>query len=202
MAELELSKREVEKKRDELQELATRDPLTGCLNRRSAFARLDKLFLEARASEQPLCCIMTDIDHFKLFNDRHGHAVGDQVLQAVTRSLGSALREVDLLCRYGGEEFLIILPGVDPVQACAVAERLRVDVQTRAGASIRTTSGLEVTSSFGVATLAPDITDPAQMIDRADQALYRAKKGGRNCVMTYSSKAAPPQSVASMMTGT
>ncbi len=202
MAPLEESKTEVEKKNSELQELATRDPLTGCLNRRSAFAKLDKLFLEARHSGQPLCCIMTDIDHFKLFNDRHGHAVGDQVLQAVTRSLGSALREVDLLCRYGGEEFLIILPGVDPVQACAVAERLRVDVQTRAGASIRSTSGLEVTSSFGVATLGPDITDPAQMIDQADQALYSAKKGGRNCVMTYSSKTAMPQSAPEALTGT
>jgi diguanylate cyclase (GGDEF)-like protein len=112
------------------------------------------------------------------------------------------LREVDLLCRYGGEEFLIILPGVDPVQACAVAERLRVDVQTRAGASIRSTSGLEVTSSFGVATLGPDITDPAQMIDQADQALYSAKKGGRNCVMIYSSKTAAPQRAPEALTGT
>lgn len=190
MSELESAKREVDRKNTELQELATRDPLTGCLNRRSAFAKLDKLFMEAREGAQPLCCIMSDIDHFKLFNDKHGHAVGDQVLQAVTRSLGSALREVDLLCRYGGEEFLIILPGVDQAHACAVAERLRADVQTRAGSSIRSTSGLEVTSSFGVATLGPDIIDPAQMIDRADQALYTAKKTGRNRVVAYQVRAA------------
>jgi diguanylate cyclase (GGDEF)-like protein len=185
MGELEESKREVEKKNDALQELATRDPLTGCLNRRALFNRLERLFLDARDKGHPLCCIMSDIDHFKLFNDRHGHAVGDQVLQAVTRSLGSALREVDLLARYGGEEFCIILPEADLAQACAVAERLRADVQVRAGQSIRSTSGLEVTSSFGVSVIDAEILDPAQLIDRADKALYAAKKAGRNRVMTY-----------------
>ena len=185
MAELEDAKREVDKKNDELLQLATRDPLTGCLNRRALFDRLESLFAHARQSGQPLCCIMTDIDHFKSFNDRHGHAVGDQVLRAVTRSLASALREVDLLCRYGGEEFCIILPGVELEAASAVAERLRADVQARAGASIRSTSGIEVTSSFGVANLMPDTNDPAEMIDQADQALYSAKKSGRNCVRRF-----------------
>jgi diguanylate cyclase (GGDEF)-like protein len=189
MAELEESKREVEKKNDALQELATRDPLTGCLNRRALFSRLERLFLEAREKGHPLCCIMSDIDHFKQFNDRHGHAVGDQVLQAVTRSLGSALREVDLLARYGGEEFCIVLPDADLEQACAVAERLRTDVQGRAGQSIRSTSGLEVTSSFGVSVIDDGIVDPAQLIDRADKALYAAKEAGRNCVMTYQASA-------------
>ena len=185
MTELEESKREVEKTNDALQQLATRDPLTGCLNRRALFDKLEPLFVDARESGRPLCCIMTDIDHFKSFNDRHGHAVGDQVLQSVTRSLASALREVDLLCRYGGEEFCIILPGVDLEQACAVAERLRSDIQGRAGASIRSTSGLEVTSSFGVAIAGPDTCDPSQMIDLADKALYSAKHSGRNCVQAY-----------------
>ena len=185
MAELEESKREIEKKNDELLKLATRDPLTGCLYRRALFEKLEPLFASARGKGRSLCCIMTDIDHFKSFNDRYGHVLGDQVLQSVTRSLGSALREVDLLCRYGGEEFCIILPEVDMEQACAIAERLRVDVQTRAGASIRSTSGLEVTSSFGVSTIGPETIDPSQLIDMADQALYRAKHAGRNCVKTF-----------------
>jgi len=185
MAELEESKREIEKKNDELLKLATRDPLTGALNRRALFDRFEPLFANARDKGRPLCCVMTDIDHFKAFNDRHGHALGDQVLQAVTRSLSSALREVDLLCRYGGEEFCIVLPDVDLEQACAIAERLRVDVQTRAGSSIRSTSGLEITSSFGVASIGPDTFDPAQLIDRADQALYQAKHAGRNCVNIF-----------------
>jgi diguanylate cyclase (GGDEF)-like protein len=115
--------------------------------------------------------------------------VGDQVLQAVTRRLGSALREVDLLARYGGEEFCIVLPDADLEQACAVAERLRTDVQGRAGQSIRSTSGLEVTSSFGVSVIDDGIVDPAQLIDRADKALYAAKEAGRNCVMTYQASA-------------
>ena len=185
IADLEGAKREIEKKSDALLQLATRDPLTGCLNRRALFDKLEPLFVNARTSGLRLCCIMTDIDHFKSFNDRHGHAVGDQVLQAVTRSLASALREVDLLCRYGGEEFCIILPDVDLEQACAIAERLRADVQGRAGASVRSTSGLAVTSSFGVARFGPEINDPAEMIDMADKALYSAKKSGRNCVMAF-----------------
>ena len=191
MALLEEAKREVDKKNDELLQLATRDPLTGALNRRALFEKLEAQFAHARKTGQPLCCIMTDIDHFKSFNDRHGHAVGDQVLRAVTRSLASALREVDLLCRYGGEEFCIILPGVDLEHACDVAERLRSDVQARAGASIRSTGGLDVTSSFGVARLEPDTTDPAEMIDRADQALYNAKKSGRNCVKAFEQPIVP-----------
>ena len=185
MAQLEEAKREVDKKNDELLLLATRDPLTGALNRRALFEKLETQFAHARRTGQPLCCIMSDIDHFKSFNDRHGHAVGDQVLRAVTRSLASALREVDLLCRYGGEEFCIILPGVELQQACDVAERLRSDVQARAGASLRSTGGLDVTSSFGVACLEADTTDPAEMIDWADQALYLAKKSGRNCVKAF-----------------
>ena len=94
LAELEQSKLEIEKKNDELLKLATRDPLTGCLNRRALFDKLEPLFVGAREKGRELCCIMTDIDHFKSFNDRYGHALGDQVLQSVTRSLASALREV------------------------------------------------------------------------------------------------------------
>ena len=192
LAELEESKHEVERKNMELQQLATRDPLTGCLNRRALFGRIDGLFADASARGSTLCCIMSDIDHFKLFNDKYGHAVGDQVLQAVTRSLGSALREVDLLCRYGGEEFCIFLPDIGLEQAVAVAERLRQDVQLRAGASIRSIAGLEVTSSFGVSTMGPDVRDPVQMIDMADQALYDAKEAGRNRVLIFREKLPKP----------
>ena len=125
---------------------------------------------------------MTDIDHFKEFNDRYGHAVGDQVLQAVARSLSSGLRATDLLCRYGGEEFCILLPGLDAKQAAEIAERLRSEVERRAGPSVRTSEGLNVTSSFGVAELRGDFADPAVLIDEADKALYVSKRGGRNRV--------------------
>jgi diguanylate cyclase (GGDEF)-like protein len=185
MTELTRAKEEVELKNEELLRLATRDPLTGCFNRRALFERIEALFAATRASGASLCCIMTDIDHFKSFNDKHGHAVGDQVLQATANKLGGALRDMDILARYGGEEFCIILPGISLEQACQVAERLRGDVETQAGASVRSTPGLKVTSSFGVSIFEPEMADPAQLIDHADQALYAAKKGGRNCVRTF-----------------
>lgn len=182
MADLEKSREQIEKQNEELRSLASRDPLTGAFNRRAFFEKLDAIFSKARADSQPLCCIMTDIDHFKSFNDRYGHAVGDQVLRAVTRSLSGGLREVDLLCRYGGEEFCIALPGVGVEEACSIAERLRAEVESRAGKSVRTTQGIVVTSSFGVSVLQPGISDPADLIDQADKALYAAKTGGRNRV--------------------
>ena len=182
MADLEKSREQIEQQNEELRTLANRDPLTGCYNRRAFFERMDGLFAASRDGSQPLSCIMTDIDHFKSFNDRYGHAVGDQVLRAVSRNLGGGLRDVDLLCRYGGEEFCIILPGVGVEEACAIAERLRAEVESRAGKSVRTTQGIVVTSSFGVAVLRPDTADPADLIDQADKALYEAKTGGRNCV--------------------
>lgn len=185
MTALMQTKEEVERKNEELLRLATRDPLTGCLNRRALFEKLDMLFFEARDRGLPLCCIMTDIDHFKSFNDRHGHAVGDQVLQSTSQRLAGALRDMDVLARYGGEEFCIVLPGVTLEQARTVAERLRSDVEALAGSSIRSTRDLRVTSSFGLSIFEPGITDPSELIDRADQALYAAKKGGRNCVRVY-----------------
>jgi diguanylate cyclase (GGDEF)-like protein len=182
MADLEKSRQQIEKQNEELRGLASRDPLTGAYNRRAFFEKLDAVFASSRAASTPLACIMSDIDHFKSFNDRYGHAVGDQVLRAVTRCLSGGLREVDLLCRYGGEEFCIALPGVGIEEAVSIAERLRVEVESRAGKSVRTTQGMSVTASFGVSVLGGRITDPSDLIERADKALYTAKTGGRNCV--------------------
>ena len=184
-AELNESKAQIERQNEELRRLATRDPLTGCLNRRAFSEKLDPLFAAAQGASTALTLFITDIDHFKSFNDRYGHAVGDQVLQVFARSLSSGLRECDLLCRYGGEEFLIVLPGLDAAQAAEVAERLRVEVGERAGKGVRSTPGLAITASFGVASLTADITDPAQIIERADQAMYVAKRSGRNRVTQW-----------------
>lgn len=183
--QLKQSQEELEHKNEELQRLATRDPLTGCLNRRAFYEALDKLYAQARDGGPGLCCIMSDIDHFKLFNDRYGHAVGDQVLQAVARTLSGGMRAIDLLCRYGGEEFCIVLPGAPLEVANAVAERLRSDIEVRAASSVRSTQSLKITSSFGVAILTPEMTGPAQLIEHADQALYAAKDSGRNRVQTW-----------------
>jgi diguanylate cyclase (GGDEF)-like protein/PAS domain S-box-containing protein len=185
LAELELSREQIRRQNEELQHLASRDPLTGCLNRRAFFDLIEELFVTAVDQGHGFCCIMTDIDHFKQFNDRYGHAVGDEVIRAIVRTLQFGLRNNDLLCRYGGEEFCIVLPETNLDQALEIAERLRADVEVRAGLSVRTTEGLKITSSFGVAALAREIRDPAELIDRADVALYQSKQNGRNRVTAW-----------------
>jgi diguanylate cyclase (GGDEF)-like protein/PAS domain S-box-containing protein len=182
MADLEQSREKINAQNEELRLLAMRDALTGCYNRRALFERFEQLIAKSRADGSPLSCIMTDIDHFKSINDTHGHATGDKVLQAVAKALGSGLRDADLLARYGGEEFCIALPGVGIEEAAEIAERLRSEIESRAGRGIRSAPGVTVTSSFGVMALTPAISDPAMLIDEADKALYLSKKAGRNRV--------------------
>ena len=180
---LDESNEQIRQQNEELTKLATRDPLTGCLNRRAFFDKVKIVLETARESGMPVSCIMSDIDHFKGFNDKHGHAVGDQVLQVVSRSLTQGVRNEDLLCRYGGEEFCIVLPGLNLSKGAEVAERLRASIESMAGSSLRTTERLKVTSSFGVSQLEAGSLDEADLINRADQALYEAKRQGRNRVV-------------------
>lgn len=185
MGKLKKTQGELEEKNEELFRLATRDPMTGAFNRRAFFAEAEKILEDYRVSKQPLCAIMSDIDHFKKFNDVHGHAIGDKVIVAFAKSLGVPLRTSDMLCRYGGEEFVVLLPGADRKVAMGIAERLRQEVEQRSGPSIRHTVPLNITSSFGVALLEDDVVDLTMLIDRADQGLYVAKKSGRNRVKFY-----------------
>jgi diguanylate cyclase (GGDEF)-like protein/PAS domain S-box-containing protein len=185
LAELEESREQIRRQNEDLQLLASRDPLTGCLNRRAFFDKLEDLFVKYREDRVGFSCIMTDIDHFKQFNDRYGHAVGDEVIRALVRTLQAGLRNDDLLCRYGGEEFCIILPATDLAVTAEIAERLRADVESHAGMSVRTTGGLSITSSYGVATIGAEMRDPAELIERADQALYASKQNGRNRVTVW-----------------
>ncbi len=183
-AELLRSKQDIEQMNTELSRLAARDPVTGAFNRRALFENFEALFAAARHNSSTLCCIMSDIDHFKRFNDQYGHAAGDAVLRAVNQVLADELREQDILARYGGEEFCIVLPGVELTIARQVAERLRAAVETKAGQCITDPRSLRITASFGVSVLAPDVRSPEHLIELADQALYAAKAGGRNCVVT------------------
>lgn len=186
LTELEASKDEIRRQNEELHRLATRDPMTGCLNRRAFFDAVDPLYARLLAEGGEVCCIMGDIDHFKSFNDRYGHAVGDLVIKSVAKCMGSGLREGDLLCRYGGEEFCFILPGSTIEQATEVAERLRHSIETQAGAAVRDIPGLRITSSFGVASIKLGAKDAPELIDQADNALYESKKSGRNRVSVWS----------------
>lgn len=185
LAELESSRRKIAAQNEELQKLANFDPLTGCMNRRAFFDAAEKLVEAARAARTPICCVMTDIDWFKEANDRYGHAVGDQLLQQVARVLKAALRPTDLLCRYGGEEFCILLPGLDADQAAVVAERMRARVEEQAGPGIRWVPNVSVTASFGLSSLAFGAPALVALIDEADQALYAAKQAGRNRLMRF-----------------
>jgi len=182
--ELRRAHEAIELKNVALEKFATLDALTGLYNRRLVMERLDDAFAHARREGQPLACIMCDIDHFKRINDAHGHAVGDDVIRAVADVLGAAGRAGDTIGRYGGEEFVLLLPDVDARRAEAVAERARIAVIALVSGGRLALDTLS--SSFGVADLEGGAQDGATLLDQADQALYAAKNGGRNRVALYS----------------
>jgi diguanylate cyclase (GGDEF)-like protein/PAS domain S-box-containing protein len=182
--DLAASRDQIQQQNEELQRLADVDPLTGCLNRRAFFKRADAIFSEAELRLRTLTCIMTDIDHFKSFNDRYGHAVGDEVLRHVAGALARHLRPQDLLCRYGGEEFCILLRDTDEEAGMAVAERIRSGIEKDVGAAIMSVPHLTVTSSFGLADLDSRPANINELIKHADGALYAAKRSGRNRVVS------------------
>ncbi|HEX4803585.1 MAG TPA: sensor domain-containing diguanylate cyclase, partial [Myxococcaceae bacterium] len=162
--------------------LATTDPLTGIPNRRHLFAQLDMEIARANRFGTQLSVIMFDIDHFKSFNDEAGHPAGDLVLRQVSAVMKSIIRKVDTIGRYGGEEFLLILPQVTKVEAVEVAEKLRRAVT---GAPLEVPRNAGITVSGGIANLPVDATAWERLIDCADAALYAAKRGGRNQVTCY-----------------
>ncbi|HEY5718383.1 MAG TPA: GGDEF domain-containing protein, partial [Motiliproteus sp.] len=169
----------------ELQQLATRDGLTGLLNRREVMRRAQQEVARYRreydkqTQANPLSLVMVDVDHFKSINDRFGHQRGDQVLVAIADLIKSQLREYNLVGRYGGEEFLIVLPSTAWREALSVAERIRsLAADRQYGDSV---TPLRATLSMGVATLEQD-EELDQLIRRADAGLYSAKQRGRNRV--------------------
>ena len=183
VANLQQSRKELQEKTVELEYLATRDSLTGCLNRRAFFEKAEQLYVEAAQSSADLACIMIDIDHFKSINDQFGHSFGDKVIQLVTSELRANARPDDIVGRYGGEEFCIILPGVDCANTLAIAERIRVKIKSCAKG--RLNAPVRVTASFGVAEINAGILSPADLINQADKALYLAKENGRNRVVAW-----------------
>ncbi len=180
---LEQSQRAVTRQNQELQVLATRDPLTNALNRRSLFQGLETLFKAARRENEPLSFIMVDIDHFKSVNDRFGHGVGDKVIQYLASVLTEYSRPNDLVGRFGGEEFCVVLPTTEIATARDIAETMRKAVQENRGAGFADLP--RITSSFGVAMLDADTSDHNALVEQADQALYVAKESGRNRVACH-----------------
>ena len=164
-----------------LRNQAIRDELTGLYNRRFLEETLDREIGRARRTEKPLSLLVIDVDHFKRYNDTHGHAAGDAVLRELGTLLRTTFRATDIVCRFGGEEFVAVLPDCDENDARARAERLRNEVHRltprHAG---RNLSG--VTVSIGVAVSGKHGTTPTALFERADQAVYASKSGGRDRV--------------------
>jgi diguanylate cyclase (GGDEF)-like protein len=165
----------------EVQEHSVRDALTGCFNRAHTVDILDAEVGRSRRSSAPLSLLMFDVDNFKTVNDTHGHLSGDAVLAAVGQRLRNILRKSDVRCRYGGDEFLVVLPETPEAGAIRVAEWIRVEIEQ---IRIDSPHQIPVSVSVGVASALGADTTTAALIERADRALYQAKAAGRNCVRT------------------
>lgn len=163
-----------------LEEMATTDKLTGVANRQVFDMLFNQAFKYAKRRGGPLSAIMLDLDHFKQVNDTYGHQAGDVVLKATAQTVKRLVRDSDIVCRWGGEEFFVLLPDCDQVQAVAVAEKIRNTLETQKGVSYGAQS-ISVTASFGVAELLPGDAK-VDLIRRVDNALYIAKEKGRNSV--------------------
>jgi diguanylate cyclase len=157
---------------------ARTDSLTGLSNRRAFDDELKRRFSEYQRKGTQCTLVLLDIDFFKKFNDTHGHQVGDEVLRSVAKVLAAQSRGEDVPCRYGGEEFAVILPGTEAAKACKVAERIRAAVEE--STTLCEGKTLKVTCSLGVSQFLTE-DDIARLIRRADDALYTSKKAGRNC---------------------
>lgn len=170
--------------RDELEQRAYSDYLTGLANRRYFLEQAETELARALRYNGKLSILMLDVDHFKLFNDTHGHKVGDLVLQKLADVCRATLRNIDIVGRIGGEEFAVLLPETEPQQAEEAAERLRAAL---AAAQVPLSGGLPLhfTASFGVTTLDSKDANIDMLLNQADEALYRAKSEGRNRVCTY-----------------
>jgi two-component system chemotaxis response regulator CheY len=177
-----------------MEELATHDPVTGLLNRRALYSHAEAELNRSQRYGKPLSFVMLDIDHFKAVNDQYGHLVGDQALRVVADTLAHNKRPYDWAGRWGGEEFLLVLPSTDLEEAEVVSERLRVSL-TEADVPLPDGSALHLKASLGVASSSLDPTAAHtldSLVHQADEALFRAKREGRNRVCLYLGESPAP----------
>lgn len=184
LQQLKTSQDEILRQNIELAELATRDPLTSALNRRSLFEGFKRLLEDSADQQQPISCFIMDIDHFKGVNDNYGHAMGDYVIKVVADILHNYAPNNGLVGRYGGEEFVVVLPNLTEMEAAQLAEQIRLDIESHE--LQQNELRLQVTASFGVTTAIDSSNQPDALVDQSDQALYKAKQSGRNRVVRYS----------------
>jgi diguanylate cyclase (GGDEF)-like protein len=172
---------------DRVRHMAYVDGLTGIFNRRYFEMRIAEEMERARRYDNALALIMVDLDHFKRLNDEFGHLLGDEVLRQVTTLFGQNLRKSDIVCRYGGEEFVLLMPQTAVEQATAAAEKLRKAIETWSFPGV----AWPVTISSGVSSFPADGDSRDALVSAADRALYAAKQGGRNRVVVASHEATP-----------
>ncbi len=196
--QLAVQQTELERLNGQLFLQAHRDPLTQLGNRLQLHEDLDMLTGNLARYHHSYCAVLCDIDYFKAYNDHYGHLAGDAVLQAVATAITTSCRAGDLVYRYGGEEFLLILPEQSMASATTAIERTRQAVERLGLEHVRNTSAGVVTISAGVAALRPDIGKTVHDgLRDADIALYRAKAAGRNCVMVAEDQCEPQEKSAS-----
>jgi diguanylate cyclase (GGDEF)-like protein len=184
VAQLEVAKSNIEERNRELKYMADHDQLSGALTRRAFLERVQQQFSIGTGQRAQGSCVMVDIDHFKSINDRYGHLVGDQAIQRVSAILRQSVGEGDLVCRYGGEEFCVLVAG--PVRrAQELAEKFRQVIETTCGAAVIPGEAARITASFGLSSLEAGAATLTELIKQADEALYLAKNSGRNRVCRY-----------------
>lgn len=170
---------------DQLEYLAAYDGLTGLLNKREFDMRLEDEIRRSRRTRNPFVLLMLDLDHFKRVNDTYGHKAGDRVLQEFAKLLKQQVREVDYIGRYGGEEFSIILTDTSETGGRDSAERIRENIES-AKLTVNETTSIQATVSIGLASYPDDASSSDELFNCADDALYRAKKSGRNRMISFS----------------
>lgn len=200
IATLSRNNRELEKLNRFLRELSIRDGLTSLYNHRHLHEQLHLEVERARRYQRELSLVFIDVDHFKQYNDAHGHQNGDHLLRSIAEILRANVRETDVVARWGGEEFVVVMPGADGATAATVAERLRAVVAERPFAVAGAVTGgapaiLTVTVSIGVGE-GRQSDAPERLLAEADGALYAAKRGGRNRVVRAGSGGTPPAHAA------
>ena len=184
--DLEQNSLKMEQSNEELKELAIRDGLTGLFNHRHFKEVLKKEVARAARYERTLCLIMVDVDHFKSYNDTHGHPAGDEVLKTLADIITTRLRAVDISARYGGEEFVILLPETERRGGVIVADDIRVQVENYPFKGRESQPLGKVTISLGFAQFPDDADESSLLLKKADDALYRAKSEGRNRIVCTS----------------
>lgn len=183
-AQLEASLKRVE-------EMAATDPLTGLYNRRHFGRVLEQLFAEAQRFNQDMACVMIDMDGFKQLNDSFGHQLGDQLLVLAGKVISASMRRMDVAARYGGDEFVLLLPHANETEACAAAQRIRDEFRTASAALLKRKDG--VTMSIGIGTLGAQRPAGAdQLVALADAAMYKSKGSGRDRVSTSAGMSIAP----------